>query len=99
MCPVHKSWGKSDANQPEIVAALRKAGYAVQSLTAVGGGCPDLLVCDDAVPNPTLLLFEVKMPGCDLTPAETKWHSKWPGPVYIVHSIDEALAIARRRTM
>lgn len=33
-----------DANQPDIVKALRKMGAFVQSLAAVGDGCPDLLV-------------------------------------------------------
>ena len=32
-----------DANQSEIVAALRKAGVTVTPLHQVGGGCPDLL--------------------------------------------------------
>ena len=32
-----------DANQPEIVAALRAAGATVQHLHEVGQGCPDIL--------------------------------------------------------
>jgi hypothetical protein len=35
---------KVDANQREVVAALRGAGATVQLLHAVGEGCPDLLV-------------------------------------------------------
>jgi hypothetical protein len=35
---------KVDANQTEIVQALRQIGAVVQSLAAVGNGCPDLLV-------------------------------------------------------
>jgi hypothetical protein len=35
---------KVDANQREVVAALRGAGASVQLLHAVGEGCPDLLV-------------------------------------------------------
>ena len=33
-----------DENQPDIVEALRKRGAFVQSLAAIGKGCPDLLV-------------------------------------------------------
>ena len=33
-----------DANQPEIVKALRDVGAFVQSLATIGKGCPDLLV-------------------------------------------------------
>ena len=36
--------GKIDANQPEIVAALRDAGCSVLSLAQLGGGVPDLLI-------------------------------------------------------
>ena len=35
---------RTDANQAEIVAALRKAGASVTSLAGVADGCPDLLV-------------------------------------------------------
>jgi hypothetical protein len=34
---------KVDANQREIVQALRQAGWHVTDLSAVGGGVPDLL--------------------------------------------------------
>jgi hypothetical protein len=35
---------KVDANHGEIVKALRSAGCGVLDLSAVGNGCPDLLV-------------------------------------------------------
>ena len=35
---------KIDANQTEIVKALRQVGASVQSLASTGKGCPDLLV-------------------------------------------------------
>ena len=81
---------KIDANQPEIVAALRAAGYYVQSLAAVGHGFPDLLACKK---SGAIMLLEVKMPGERLTPDERNWHAVFPGPVFVVHSIEEALAI------
>ena len=83
-----------DANQPEIVAALRRVGASVQSLAGVGMGCPDLLVCF----RNTLYLIEVKdgkkRPSeRKLTPWQEKWHMQWGGPVYIANSADEALAV------
>jgi hypothetical protein len=42
---------KIDANQPQIVEALRKAGATVHSLAAVGNGIPDLLVGAMRKPN------------------------------------------------
>lgn len=34
---------KIDSNQEQIVSALRAAGATVQSLAAIGKGCPDIL--------------------------------------------------------
>ncbi len=39
-----RKYGRTDANQADIVKALRKAGCSVLILSDVGGGCPDLLV-------------------------------------------------------
>lgn len=86
---------KIDANQPEIVAALRKAGCTVQHLHAVGEGCPDLLCAIDG----ETFLIEVKdgaKPPSkqSLTPAQVKWHTGWKSEVHIVNSVAGALAIA-----
>ncbi len=83
---------KVDANQPEIVAALRKVGASVQSLAAVGTGVPDLLV---GYRNQNHLL-EVKdggkVPSARLLTADQLgWHANWSGPVSIVYCIDDAL--------
>lgn len=81
-----------DANQNEIVKALRKAGCSVQSLAGVGSGCVDLLVgrCGENY------LIEVKdgtkSPSQRrLTDDEEQWHFSWHGTVTIVTSEDEAL--------
>ena len=77
-----------DANQPEIVAALRQAGGTVTHLHTVGKGCPDLL-CGFHGRN---YLLECKVPGGKLTEAETDWHETWEGQRAIVHSAEEAMA-------
>ena len=84
-----------DANQPEIVAALRKAGCTVQHLHAVGKGCPDLLC---AMQGATFLI-EVKDGAKppnkqELTPDQAAWHARWGDHVHIVNSVAGALAIA-----
>lgn len=83
---------KVDANQAEIVAALRKVGCTVQPLHQVGGGCPDLL-CARFGRN---LLMEVKdgsKPPSErrLTPLQERWLRDWRGPVVVVTSVSEAL--------
>ena len=84
---------KVDANQTAIVEALRKAGATVQSLAAIGDGCPDLLVGI----NGWTLLMEVKdgekVPSArKLTSDQVIWHSRWMGgTLCIVESVDSAL--------
>ncbi len=80
-----------DANQGVIVDALRAAGAFVQSLAAVGSGCPDLLVAKGR----RWMLLEVKEADGKLTPDQKTWHSACHAPVVIVRTIDEALAALR----
>ncbi len=85
---------KVDRNQPEIVAALRRAGATVQSLHTVGAGCPDLLVGFRGAN----FLIEVKdwqaaRSDRELNPAQVEWHGGWKGAVCKVETIDAALAV------
>jgi Holliday junction resolvase len=82
-----------DANQAQIVHALRQCGCTVQSLASIGKGCPDLLVgC-----RGDLYLMELKDGAKSpskrrLTDYESEWIADWEGgPVYIVESIEDAL--------
>ena len=82
-----------DANQPEIVAALRAIGATVQHLHAVGQGCPDLLV---GLRGENWLI-EVKdgdkPPSKQrLTEDEADWITNWNGaPVIIGRSVEEVI--------
>ena len=84
---------KVDANQGDIVAALRKVGCEVLSLAAVGKGCPDLLVYYGgtcyASHNSHLFLLEVKSAKGKLTPDQVEFHRDWPA--IVVHNELEAL--------
>lgn len=80
---------KVDANQPEIVEALRAAGCTVQSLASIGKGCPDLWVSKDG----ETWAMEVKGPKGTLTPDQVEWINNWRGPVHIVRTIDDALQL------
>ena len=91
-----------DANQREIVAVLEARGHMVQSLVAVGDGCPDLLVLSGAMAGPTrrskLVLVECKdgsrIPSeRKLTPAQLDWHRRWSdAPVFVVEDAFQAIA-------
>lgn len=79
--------GRTDANQTEIVRALRDVGAFVQSLADLGRGVPDLLVGFHG----RWFVLEVKTPGGKLTPDETDWHGRACAPVFIVRGVDESL--------
>ncbi len=85
---------KTDDNQAVIVRTLRNLGCTVQSLAAVGQGCPDILVGRYG----KNYLFEIKDPGKApsarrLTDDEGKWHRRWRGQVKIIESWEECLKI------
>lgn len=83
---------KADANQSEIVDALRRAGASVQPLHAVGSGCPDILVGFRGVNLMVEIKDGNKPPSARrLTPDQVVWHDAWRGQVIVVKSVDEAL--------
>jgi hypothetical protein len=86
---------RADRNQPEIVAALRAVGVSVQPLHTIGRGIPDLLCSFGS----RTFLIEIKDPtkprlDRQLTEAQKKWHAEWPGEIYVVETVDEALSAA-----
>ena len=88
---------RTDANQAAIVRALESLGCTVQSLAAVGGGVPDLLIGWRGM----CLLFEVKdgaKPPSErkLTPDQVRWHRDWRGQVTVVETVDDALQAVLR---
>ena len=85
-----------DRNQPEIVDGLRKFGATVKILSAVGDGCPDILVGY----NGKNYLMEIK--DCQkppskrrLTDDQKKWHGKWKGQKCVVETIAKAVEILK----
>jgi len=87
-----KRAAKIDANQGDIVRALRKADCNVLSLAAVGHGCPDLLVHRAG----WIYMIEVKdgkkSPSrIKLAPHQVRFHRDWP--VHVVTNEIEALQI------
>lgn len=86
---------RRDDNEKEIIAAMREAGAYVKAVN--DEGLFDLLVSYRG----ETMLIEVKdgakPPSARrLTEAEQKFHDEWPGSnLYIVNSVEEALALLR----
>ncbi len=81
---------KVDANQSEIVDALRRAGASVELLHQVGAGCPDILVGFRGFNY----LFEIKVAKEKLNDLQQSWHLQWRGPKpQVVRGPHDALAL------
>lgn len=91
---MHRRRARIDANHGEIVSALRRVGCSVQSLAALGGGVPDLLVAR----NGRMWLMEIKdgkkCPSRrELTEDESAWIGSWKAPIHVVYSVDDAILV------
>lgn len=80
---------KVDANQEQIVSALRAAGATVQSLAPIGKGCPDLLVAF----RQQMHLMELKQGKGKVNDLQAKWHIQWNAPVHVVYDAEDALKV------
>lgn len=80
---IHRRAAKRDANEAEIVEALKKAGAQVLRISQP----VDLVVAY----NLRNYLLEVKSDNGRLTPMQQKWFAEWEGPAYVVHNPEEAL--------
>jgi len=75
-----------DANQADIIDALRRAGCTTLSLTTIGNGCPDLLVARAGMNY----LLELKADS-ELQKSQIDWINAWNAKVHVVRSPAEAL--------
>jgi hypothetical protein len=91
---------RTDANQAEIVDALRAVGCAVAITSSAGDGFPDLVVSrrERGAYRPTVYLIECKdgqkaPSDRALTPAQKRFHAEFAGCCYVANSVSDALAI------
>lgn len=87
---------KVDANQPDIVEALRLLGCTVAITSDLGDGFPDLVVRKGLVVRLVEVKDGAKPPSArKLTKHEQQFQQEWE-PVYeIVESVDDAVRLAR----
>jgi hypothetical protein len=80
---------KVDANQKEIVAALRQMGATVWITSDCGHGAPDI-ICGYSGRS---YLFELKSSGGRMTTDEIEWRDKWRGNYYVITTAEQAIEI------
>lgn len=79
---------RKDGNQAEIMKQLKSVpNLSVFDTSRLGDGFPDLVVgyCGMSY------LYEIKMPGCKLTPDEVKFSESWAGHWMIVYCVEDIL--------
>ena len=85
---------KVDANQSEIVEALRKVGCSVTITSAVGHGFTDIVVGRLGITYLIEIKDGNKPKGAQkLTDDQVEWHSMWKGQKAVANSVEAALAI------
>lgn len=81
---------RTDKNQTEVVAQLRRLGCTVQSLGDVGKGCPDLIIGIHGFN----FLIELKSTRKKwLTDKEKAWQNDWSGQVDVCSTVIEILDV------
>jgi len=80
---------KVDANQAEIVKALRTVGCSVLSLASIGKGAPDILLGYKG----KNVLMEIKREKGKLNDQQQEFKADWRGELCVVRSVDEALLV------
>ena len=96
---------RRDANQAEIVEALRTLGWYVIDLAGVAelvrcvpgagpGGLPDLLISRES-DEETTVFVEIKRPGEKRSALQEQFADLWPGIVYLITSVEDCLALDR----
>lgn len=85
-----------DANQPEIVAAFRRLGFAVAVTSALGDGFPDIAISKGNRTRLVEIKDGSKVPSArQLTDDERQFHENWKDGIEIVVSLADVDRVNR----
>lgn len=87
MSPVPRRAAKIDDNQPDIIRALKACGISVYII----GKPVDLLVYNPR--KKELGLLECKALDGKFTPDQVEFIARWPGPVHVARTPEEAVRL------
>lgn len=80
---------RKDLNHDEIRSAFERLGWYWRDTFQLGQGFPDGVASREGIN----LLVEVKSNGGKLSCMEAAYHQACPGPIVIVRSVDDVIAI------
>lgn len=80
---------RRDLSEKPIIDTLRRLGFAVQPLSV--RNVPDLLIAKAG----RAALAECKTGNAELEPGQRDWIAAWPGPVYVLRTVEDAIALAQ----
>lgn len=81
---------KVDDNHTAVVERFEALGFAVQSLAAIGNGCPDLLVSRGQKTACVEVKDGAKVPSARrVNDGQRAWWSRWKGKVFLVEKLDD----------
>lgn len=83
---------RTDSNQQDIISALRKVGVSAEYIKQPF----DLVTYNPRKKETAFVECKVKRPTSEggsngLTKAQTEFVARWPGPIYIVRSAEDAV--------
>lgn len=85
---------RTDANQREIVSALRQMGFSVEITSGLGNGFPDLVV---GKPGRVWLVECKSSAKAGYTEAQIEFRKRWTGAAPVrLNSLEEAIDWAKK---
>ena len=80
-----------DANQKDIIHALKTFGASIVDLSGVGKGCPDLLI---GFKGKTYLIEVKRDSKAKFTPQQLHFNESWTGGIIArIETVDEVIAL------
>lgn len=91
---------KRDANQRELIIAIKRLGWLVMDISEIGYGVPDLLVQKRGQKEPTVKFIEIKNPKTSygrkgLNRRQRAFAAEWGSDIYVVSTLDDVCRFCR----
>jgi hypothetical protein len=86
---------RTDNNTHEIRETAERFGYFYLDTHVIGRGFPDSIIAKPRLGSWEIYFLEIKSAKGRLSPAEQKFHAKYPGLVHIVRTPEDVMKLIR----